>query len=180
MQPTRPSARPPDDPFAAPEAARRQAPIDLYREPGVRITSEAFIVAGRRFFISELTQLRTARGPHDPLTVRAVVVTAAVLAGIGIALGYTGDLYELPATTYLALGLAAFLPVALAAVGHRWRPPAYELWGRYRGSMVLLFSSDQERQFGRVTRALVRAREAARLGGIAHPLASASPWEPMQ
>ncbi len=179
MEPTRPTVHLPDVSFEVSETARARPPVDLYRQPGVRVTSEAFIVAGRRFTIAELTQLTTARGPHDRLTLRAVAVTAAVLIGIGIALGYTGDLYRLPAATYAGLGLAAFVPVGLAVVGHRWRPPAYELWGRYQGTMVLLFSSDHERQFGQVTRALIRAREAARLGGLAYPPASDTPYEPM-
>ena len=180
MEPTRPAVDLPDASFEVTGPARPRMSADLYREPGVRVTSDAFIVAGRRFTITELTHLQTARGPHDRLTLRAVMVTAAVLIGIGVALGYTGDLYRLPASTYAGLGLAAFVPVGLALVGHRWRPPAYELWGRYKGSTVLLFSSDHERQFGQVTRALIRAREAARLGGLAYPPASETPYEPMR
>ncbi|MGI5215067.1 DUF6232 family protein [Plantactinospora sp. CA-290183] len=180
MEPTRPVVRPSPDSFALFDVPPTRTPLELYRQPGIHITTEAFTVAGRRFSIAELTQLHTARGPHDPLTIRAVAVTAAVLVGIGVALGYTGDLYAFPATTYVGLGLTAFVPMGLAAVGHRWRPPAYELWGRYQGSMVLLFSSDHERQFGQVTRALIRARETARLGGLAYPAASETPWRPMR
>lgn len=179
MEPTRRTRRLPEHQFDVPAVDVPRSSADLYHQPGVRVTSEALIVAGRRFPVAELTHLQTARGPHDRLTTRAVLLTVAVLVGIGVALGYAGDLYELPAAAYAGLGLAAFVPVGLAAAGHRWRPPAYELWGRYRGSVVLLFSSDQERQFGQVTRALIRAREAARLGGLAHPPASESPYEPM-
>ncbi|WP_331212487.1 DUF6232 family protein [Plantactinospora sonchi] len=179
MEPTRPTSRPPDAQFDVPAIAVPRTSLDLYHQPGVRVTSESFLVGGRRFPIAELTHLQTARGPHDRLTLRAVLTTVAVLVGIGVALGYTGDLYQLPPAAYAGLGLAAFLPVGLAAAGHRWRPPAYELWGRYRGSVVLLFSSDQEREFGQVTRALIRARETARLGGLAYPPASESPYEPM-
>ncbi|MFY1672885.1 DUF6232 family protein [Plantactinospora sp. WMMB334] len=178
MEPTRPPVHLPDASFEV-SGPGRPRPVDLYRQPGVRVTSEAFFVAGRKFPITELTHLQTARGPHDRLTLRAVGITAAVLIGIGIALGYTGDLYRLPATTYAGLGLAAFVPVGLALAGARWRPPAYELWGRHKGDLVLLFSSDHERQFGQVTRALIRAREAARLGGLAYPPASTTPYEPM-
>lgn len=153
-------------------------PLELYRQPGVRVTSEMFLVAGRRFPIRELSDLRTARGPQDPLTVRAVLVTAGAIALIGVALGYAGELYRLSARTYFLLGLAAFVPMALAALGRRLRPPAYELWGRYRGSMILLFSSDQERQFGQVRRALIRAREVDRLGAVGDPVAGARIWRP--
>lgn len=45
--------------------------------------------------------------------------------------------------------------------------------------MILLFSSDQERQFGQLTRALRRAQEVARFGGVAEPVVTSSqPWEP--
>ncbi|MDG4828932.1 DUF6232 family protein [Solwaraspora sp. WMMD1047] len=159
-----------------PEGAYRPAPIELYRGPGVHVTSEMFTVAGRRFPVSELTDLQTARGPHDRLTVRAVIVTATGLAVIGAALGYAGGLYRLSAQAYLMLGVAAFVPLLLAVIGNRLRPPAYELWGRYDGTAQLLFSSDHERQFGQVTRALLRAREAGRLGQFGDPLASAG-WD---
>lgn len=154
------------------------APIELYRQPGVRVTSEIFQVAGRRFPISDLSELRTARGPQHPLTIRAVAVTAVALGAIGIALGYTGELSRLSARTYLLLGLAAFVPMTLAALGRRLRPPAYELWGRYRGSMILLFSTDQERQFGQVRRALIRAREMSRRDMTDTPVTGAAIWRP--
>nr|MDT0658445.1 DUF6232 family protein [Micromonospora sp. DSM 115978] len=159
------------------EGAFRPAPVELYREPGVRVTSELFIVAGRRFPVGELTDLQTARGPRDRLTVRAVLVTAVGLTVIGAALGYAGGLYKLSAEAYLILGVAAFVPLLLAVVGNKLRPPAYELWGRYQGATQLLFSSDHERQFGQVTRALLRAREAGQLGALSQPLASAG-WDP--
>lgn len=153
------------------------APVELYRQPGVRVTSEMFTVAGHHFPISELSNLRTARGPQDPLTFRAVLITATAVAGIGMALGYAGELYRLSARTYLLLGVAAFVPMALGALGRRLRPPAYELWGRYRGTMILLFSSDQERQFGQVRRALIRACEVSRLGAVGDPVVG-TVWRP--
>jgi hypothetical protein len=178
VDPTRTSERSPDIRSVVNGAGRDHIPVDLYRKPGISVTTELFIVGGRRFPITELTDLRTARGPHDPLTVRAVMVTGVVLAGIGLALGYTGGIYQLTAMSYLSLGVAALVPVVLAAAGHRLRPPAYELWGRYQGVTLLLFTSDHEREFGQVTRALLRAREAVRFGGMGQPLASGQPWQP--
>jgi len=166
------------DPTAASRA--RTVPIELYHQPGVRVTSEMFHVAGRCFPISELSDLRTARGPQHPMTVRVVVSTGVALGVIGVALGYSGQLYRLSARTYFLLGLAAFVPMVLAALGRWLRPPAYELWGRYRGSMVLLFSTDQERQFGQVRRALVRAREVSRSATMGEPAAGAVIWRPGQ
>ena len=68
----------------------------------------------------------------------------------------------------------------MATIGHRLRPRAFELWGEFRGMTVLLFSSDEERQYGQVTRALLRAQEAYRLGGLAEPLVSMNIWRMRQ
>lgn len=154
----------------------RPASLTLYDRPGIRITGEWFIVTGRRFRIDELADLRTARGPHAPVVARAVVAAAVVLAGMGVVLGFTSEVTQIDALTYLALGVAALVPVTVALLGQRLRPPHFELWGRYRGMTVLLFSSDDERQYGQVTRALVRAQEVARLGGVAEPVAASDPW----
>jgi hypothetical protein len=44
---------------------------------------------------------------------------------------------------------------------YRW-PPRLHLFAEYRGSIVTLFSTRDEREFGQVARALQRAVEAAR------------------
>lgn len=150
----------------------------LYRQPGLCVTTDRLIVGGKQFPIIELTHLRTARGPHDPLTARAVAVTAAVLAAVGVALGFTRDITQVGVRTFLVLGAAAFVPIVLAAIGQRFRPRSFELWGDYQGMTVLLISSDHERQYGQVTRALIRAQEMSRLGSVAEPVASTIPWLP--
>lgn len=154
-------------------------PTPLYRQPGILVTSEAFVVAGRRFPVRDLSNLRTARGPHDRLTMRSVLVTGAILGSVGVALSFSGA--RLSPMAFLLLGAAAFVPIALVSFGHRLRPRAYELWGDYRGMTVLLFSSDEEREYGQVTRALLRAQEADRMGGMSSPVsnvfsANLYPW----
>lgn len=173
----RPQTRPPALPNRAGPAPQRTLQV-LYRQPGLCVTTDRFVVAGKQYPVTELTRLRTARGPHDSLTARTVVVTGAVLATVGMALGLTRDLSQVGPPAFLALGAAAAVPVLLAAVGQRLRPRSYELWGEYQGMTVLLFSTDHERQYGQVTRALVRAQEMSRLGAVAEPVASADPWLP--
>ena len=68
------------------------------------------------------------------------------------------------------------MPIALVGIGRRLRPRPWELWGDFRGMTVLLFSSDEERQYGQVTRAILRAQEAERMGGVEAPVASIIPW----
>ncbi|MCZ7435793.1 DUF6232 family protein [Micromonospora sp. WMMC241] len=150
------------------------APTLLYARPGIVVTAERFSVGRTSWPVADITQLRTARGPHDRLAVRAVAVSAALIASVGLLLGFTGGLERLTAGAYLTLGAVGLLPLLLVLAGDRWRPPAHELWGRVRGAEVLLFSSDDERQFGQVTRALRRAREGARR---ADP-PGAGPWRP--
>ncbi|MEU5724336.1 MULTISPECIES: DUF6232 family protein [unclassified Micromonospora] len=172
MQSDGSTTRPPRSPQAT-------TPTLLYARPGIVVTAERFTVGRNSWRVTELTQLWTTRGPHDRLALRAVVVTAALIGAVGVLLGFTGGLQRLTAAAYLALGAVGLLPLVLILVGDRWRPPAYELWGLHRGAEVLLFSSDDERQFGQVTRALNRAREGVRHGaGWADPLASADPWRP--
>jgi hypothetical protein len=49
-----------------------------------------------------------------------------------------------------------------ASIGYRLHPRAYELWCEFRGMTILLLRSNSERHYGQITRALLRAREAAR------------------
>ncbi|TDC64557.1 hypothetical protein E1258_07935 [Micromonospora sp. KC207] len=156
------------------------APVLLYAQPGIVVTADRFTVGRTTWEIADLTHLHAARGPHDRLATRAVAVTSLMITGMGLLLGFTGGLQRLTAGAYLAFGAVALLPVLLAVAGERWRPPPYELWGWHRGAQVLLFSSDDERQFGQVSRAVRRAREGVRHGGWGPaPAAAEQPfWHP--
>ncbi|MFF5175057.1 DUF6232 family protein [Micromonospora sp. NPDC000089] len=149
----------------------------LYARPGIVVTTERFNVGRNTFPVAELTQLRTERGPHDRSALRAVTVAAVAIGGTGVLLGFTGGLQRLTAGAYLALGVVSLLPVLLVLAGDRWRPPAYELWGRSGGTEVLLFSSDDPDHFGEVAEALTRARQLAR-ERAGERLAGAGPWRP--
>ncbi|NES28903.1 hypothetical protein GCE86_19885 [Micromonospora terminaliae] len=170
MQTDGSSTRPPRSPGAAGSTL-------LYARPGIVVTGERFTVGRNSWPVAEITQLWTTRGPHDRLALRAVAVSAALIGAVGVLLGFTGGLQRLTAAAYLTLGAVGLLPLLLVLIGDRWRPPAYELWGRLGGTEVLLFSSDDERQFGQVTRALKRAREGVRHGGWTDPPA-AEAWRP--
>ncbi|AXO36315.1 DUF6232 family protein [Micromonospora sp. B006] len=162
---------------SATQPPRPATPKLLYARPGIVVTAERFTVGRNTWPVAEITQVRTDRGPHDRLAIPAVVVSAAMIAAVGVLLGFTGGLHRLTAGAYLMLGGVGLVPLLLVLIGDRWRPPAHELWGRVRGTEVLLFSSDDERQFGQVSRALRRAREAARMGGWADP-PPPEPWRP--
>ncbi|MFC4107083.1 DUF6232 family protein [Micromonospora zhanjiangensis] len=132
-----------------------------YATPEIQVTAEHLTVAGRRYPVRELSDLRTARGRRDPLGVRAAGATGVVLVAV-VAVLYATTRPDRPgAVGYLTLAAAAVLPGLLVVLGRRLRPPDYELWGHYRGQTVLLFRSAREREFGQVSRALLRAWEAA-------------------
>ncbi|MEH0936090.1 DUF6232 family protein [Micromonospora psammae] len=160
----------------APRSARRTTL--LYARPGIVVTTERFTVGRNTFAVADLTHLRTGRGPHDRSAVRAVVVTAVMIGGAGVLLGFTGGLARLTAGAYLVLGAVSLLPVLLVLAGDRWRPPAYELWGSCGGVEVLLFSADDERQLDQVTEALRRARELTRYDDADDPAGTATYWRP--
>ncbi|MFY1633497.1 DUF6232 family protein [Solwaraspora sp. WMMB335] len=149
-----------------------------YRQPGIRVTRDWFVVAGQRYAIRDIAQLRIARGARDRITARAVALVAVMLAGIALVIGFTRGLDEVSAGAYLALFVAAFVPVGLAWLGDRLRPRPYELWGRHQQTWKLLFSSDEERQFGQVRRAVMRAQEASRLARAKDPVITIEPWLP--
>jgi hypothetical protein len=153
----------------------RRLPGPLYKKPGIIVTDEWFVVGGYRYPVAELSNLRTGRGGRHPLTVRAMVVAFVVLLGLAATLGLTGDPTQLPGGTYLAMAAALIVPFMLAAAGDRLRPRPYELWADYYGITVRLFYSDNEQQYGQVTRALLRAKEIAALGGAAE-LRDLEPW----
>jgi hypothetical protein len=55
--------------------------------------------------------------------------------------------------------MIGIVPIGVAAVMARVRPRPYELWARYHDEVVQLFCSTEEKTFGHVCRALIRARE---------------------
>ena len=142
-----------------------------------RVSGGWLIVADRRYDITELSRLRTARGPRHPLIIRSLAVSGVVVAAVGVALATTG---AQPATaTYAAAGAVVLVPLTMAAISHRMRPRHFELWADYRGMATRLLVSDSERQYNQICRALVRAREQARLGPAYDPWPVLDPWHTM-
>ena len=153
----------------------RGLPDPLYKQWGIEVTQEWFVVGGYHYPVTELNNLRTARGPRHPYTARAIAVTAVGFLGLVAALGLAGDPANVQRGTYLAMAAAFVAPFTLAAMGERRWPRAWELWADYYGITVRLFLTDSEHQYGQVTRALLRAKEIARLGAAAE-LRDLEPW----
>lgn len=123
-----------------------------YDRGTVRITDRWLLVGPDRYRIDHLQNLCRARGPADRLARRAgrtAAVSVAALAAIG-------PLLPLSAGLVLA-GILVALPATVAGVRARWHRAAYQLWADYRGAPVRLYQTRDDIEFGRVSRALVRA-----------------------
>jgi hypothetical protein len=116
---------------------------------GVHVTDRYLTVDELRWPIAELVEVWTAR-PVDRL---ADWATLNALFTAPLALGAMAWIPPAASIGYAAVA------VAVAVAAHRARPKHYEMWGAYRGYRVLLFSTTDQFFYGRVSRAVVRARE---------------------
>lgn len=138
--------------------------VVYYRGLCALITHEVFVVhcpTHQQFALRDLTHLRVIEQEADPPAVNAIRTGSTSVAGaVAIALGagpvLGTQVYESPLMT---LGLLAVLVLAIAVTGACWRPRTarYALVAAYRGRWVTLFRSTDEREFGQVKRALIRA-----------------------
>jgi hypothetical protein len=119
----------------------------------VTVTDQRFATRGRTFTVAHLHDVRVARGSFDPVVVGTTLAAVVVLVAVG------ASLFEMPPMAWPAMIVIATIPVSAAAVTYRLRPRPFELWAEYRGEMVQLFRSAEEKTFGHVCRALIRARE---------------------
>jgi len=60
-----------------------------------------------------------------------------------------------------AFSIAGLHQIRTARVGTTWRfrPRSFEIWAEYNGVVVRIYESADEKTFGHVCRALIRARE---------------------
>ncbi|NUT21922.1 MAG: hypothetical protein HOV77_22340 [Hamadaea sp.] len=136
------------------QPTRRAQELSL---PGIRVTDRWFVVGQRKFDVTELQNLRTVRGSHHPMAVRAAICALLAVAGIGVFID------RLEPIGLAGLAVAAIL-LGAAAVAAAWRNPrSYEMWAEYRGLSVQLYYCDNERRYNAVSRAVIRARERAYL-----------------
>jgi hypothetical protein len=129
----------------------RAPALVFYDRDGVRIT-RWFSAGGRRYPIDRLSNLRRARGPADRTARRAARTAAVSLPALLTA----GPRLPLPLTLAMAVILVGW-PSAVAAVRTRWRPASFQLWADEDGRAVRLYETRDATEFGRISRALLRA-----------------------
>jgi hypothetical protein len=131
-----------------------------YRGPRVLITADRITVAqsvSRSYALAELADVYIVRqqAARGAASARSMGVSALV-----------GSLVIVPIAGRTSVVLAAVILVGLllcAFVCLQVSPPAHhELVATYRGRQVLVFASDDPREFQQVCRGLQRARERQR------------------
>lgn len=130
-----------------------------YRGPCVLITHQVFRVLhprSRAYAIRDLSNVYVVeeRGP----SLVPVTLGSSGLAGVAAVVVATSGL-DLPPLLAVAGGTLLLMTAALAGACVRIRAHRYELRALHRGALVVLFAATDEREFGQVKRALVRALE---------------------
>jgi hypothetical protein len=138
--------------------------VVYYRGPYVRVTHELFEVlrpAYQAFVLRDLADLRVVEAEADRAAVAPLRSGSTGMAGaaaVVVALRWTHDrpVFDSPV---LAVGLLVILLLSLAVLGTCWRMRRfqYELVAVYRDRVVTLFRTFDAREFGQVTRAVIRA-----------------------
>jgi Family of unknown function (DUF6232) len=141
-----------------PERGDRYRPFArIYYEHGdVQVTGGWFVTAGGRYAVPELRRLRGGRGAWPPV----VRVTGAVAGLVLFAVVVGFPFYRDAPAAWLGVAVVALVPIGLAGAASRLYRRPYELWAEYRGATVIVFATVDEKEYGHVTRALIRAREA--------------------
>lgn len=143
----------------------------FYDNGTARITENWVSIRGFRYPIDRLDNLRTARGPTDQTARRAARCAAVALA----ALLAVGPYLPVPGTLLLVMVLVGG-PAALALLRVRSRPAAYLLLADHQGEPVQLYQTTDAIEFGKISRALLRA---TRVRCAVHPLSrTRRPSEP--
>lgn len=127
-----------------------------YQRAGVHVSERWFATPHGRYAISGLSRLRAGRGARSPAAHLAGAL-AVLLAGVAV-VGFMAN-YRTPLTGIGIAGVALAAAGLMAALRGLQRRP-YQLWADHRGGTVLLYWSFDEKEYGHVTRALIRAREA--------------------
>jgi hypothetical protein len=131
--------------------------ITFYDHDGIRITERWLSVGSRNYPVEDLRNLRVGRGRGDR-TARSAA-SAATLSLLAVATSVRQ--VPLP-VSMIDVVVSVVLPAMVAAARVRLVRPAYVLWADYRGATVRLYRTRDETEFGKISRALVRASICAR------------------
>ncbi|HEY7174845.1 MAG TPA: DUF6232 family protein [Micromonosporaceae bacterium] len=130
----------------------------FYRGHTLSITSDVMEVwwpRYQRFSIEDLREVYVFRDVANPVVVRGIGASAAML----VATAVSWQFLRSPAILLIGV-LVVLAPTVIGGACMRSQRPPWELRALYNGKDVQLFSSRDSLTFGQVKRALVRAIEA--------------------
>jgi Family of unknown function (DUF6232) len=121
-----------------------------YLDPDIQVTQRRLYVQGAQLTITDLDNLSMSREPCPTIGLVAglVAATSLVVLAAGLASG-TGPLA-------IVAGIGVVAGASMAALA--WHGRRYQLWATYHGVDVRLYRCQDRVKFGKVTRAIVRAR----------------------
>jgi hypothetical protein len=136
-------------------SADRIPTILYYRQGEVTVTNRYVRVGPDRYEVAELRNLLCARGSmHPGAMVGLLISVAEALLVVPLVLA-------LKVSVLWPLAIVALLvPALVGLVCAHLRPAPYRLLAAYRGQWVIVFTSRDRDEFGRVSRAIGRATQA--------------------
>jgi Family of unknown function (DUF6232) len=126
-----------------------------YRRDGVCVTDKYLLVAGRKYTVADLRDLRMVRGPYNPAALSGAVIAAVLILAVAVAWPWHGLFVGIGAVAGVAV-----IPVVFVVAVARARRRHHELWAAYRGVDVRVLDVAGGETFGQICRALMRSREA--------------------
>ncbi|HKT04400.1 MAG TPA: DUF6232 family protein [Rugosimonospora sp.] len=142
--------------YVTPASGAGRPTISYYHRNGVVVTNRYLTAGAYRYEITELNDLRQARGSTHPGVMVGLVIAVAEAAFVAPFVG----LLRSPLAWLVTITALAIPCLVGAFCARRW-PAQYELLADYRGRQVIIFSTRDEREFGQVARSVRRAVEAA-------------------
>jgi hypothetical protein len=147
--------------------------ITYYKDPDVLVTSTGVRMGGRAYRLGDFVQVWHTRGRRSwgRVAGRGVlglaILLPIVIGALGIVIALTIDASTSMTIALLGGGvLIGLIAMPLADVllefvdrSHDRGSRDLEIWGRVRGSDVLLLRTDNAQRFGQIYRALQRAIE---------------------
>ena len=141
----------------SPKAHPSRPTIAYYHDNGIVVTNRYLTTKSRRYETIEIAELQQARGTTHPGVTVVLVIAVAEAAFVAPFVGVMQS-----ALAWLVALLALAIPCVVGVFcAHRW-PAQYELLADYRGRQVVLFTTRDRLEFGKVARSVRRAMEAAR------------------
>jgi hypothetical protein len=128
------------------------------------VTDSYVVVRGDRYEMADLDNIWMVRGPRKPMGTGVIVAGMMVFA---VAMGWSFLARSALSGTAAAVIL---LLAGLLLVAWRNSRRRYELWAEYRGDDVQVLIFSEPETYGRICRAIVRAREAWCGASVTPPL----------